>query len=305
MATTQRFFRQDTSEPTFTGGACPKCDKFVAFVLTSGVSDNRQYACPHCGSNTLRFDLVRHSLAIIEPIAWSLFASDMFIGEKFEAHPDDVLWYDVQNLIIAKWQHQESTPNASSGERYIPGVTFGTTSAVVSFQDSLAASGTSPDSTTLASVSWFRFGLSSLGAVPAWRQSLFGAATLIDSNPPAAIVLIAAGFETFFLETMRAGWQEKGISEEAFNNLNRNNPAISYLVRWLPSIVGRPSLTDSPILHEQWQTLVNRRRNEVVHSANVHFTTEEARESMRTALECITYLDPVALVRPHVYYVSQ
>jgi hypothetical protein len=43
----------------------------------------------------------------------------------------------------------------------------------------------------------------------------------------------------------------------------------------------------------------------VVHRANVNLTTDEVRDSLRTALECIVYTDPAALVRPHAYYTGQ
>lgn len=40
-------------------------------------------------------------------------------------------------------------------------------------------------------------------------------------------------------------------------------------------------------LHEKWARKVNQGRNDVVHRVNVHFTTDEAMESLRVALEAI------------------
>ena len=150
---------------------------------------------------------------------------------------------------------------------------------------------------------WYRFAVHEVDAVPAWRQSLFGAATLINTNPAAAVVLIAAGFESFFLETMRIAWSEKGLQEAAFVRLSARNLPISSLVEWLPPTVGRLGLLDAPgDMYQRWKELVNKRRNDVVHRANVHLSTVQAMESLRAALESITFLDELALTRPHAYY---
>ena len=133
---------------------------------------------------------------------------------------------------------------------------------------------------------------------------MFGAATLIDTHPSAAIVLVAAGFEAFFNETMRIAWRERELDTAAFDRLNARNLPISSLIEWLPSAVGRPTLRDAPGLNPRWEELVNRRRNAVVHQANVYFNSDEAKESMRAALECIAFIHPAAFVRPHAYYVN-
>jgi hypothetical protein len=119
-------------------------------------------------------------------------------------------------------------------------------------------------------------------------------------------VLIAAGFEAFFTETMRIAWRESFLDLAAFDRMIARNIAITSLVDWLPATVGRPGLRDAPgNLHARWEEMVNRRRNQVMHQANVHFNSDESRASLRVALECIAFCDEAALVRPHVYYLTQ
>ena len=130
---------------------------------------------------------------------------------------------------------------------------------------------------------------------------MFAAALMIESNPSAALVLIAAGFEAFFLETMRINWKEKGLRMSSFGRIRKQ--AISGLIDWLPGAVGLRSLSDGPDnLEAQWKSLVNERRNDVVHRANVHFTSAQARESFGCAIRCISFIDELGIFRPHVYF---
>ena len=135
---------------------------------------------------------------------------------------------------------------------------------------------------------------------------MFGAYQLIETNPSAAVVLIASGFESYFLDIMRIAWQESGLQVSAFDRMTDRNPPITSLVTWLPAAVGRSTLNEAPgDLHTRWSNAVNKRRNDVVHRANVHFTSTEAQDSLSVALETICYFDEAALARPHAYYTSR
>ncbi len=250
--------------------------------------------------------MILEALALIDPVVWSFLCSDIYIGDQVNMAVGDMVSYSLTQQV-AKWQHHEVRPDAASGERYIPTINFYDQYqwAFLTLADTQAASEPAETPPPSTEVLWYRFAVSEPGAVPAWRQSLWGAATLVATHPSAAIVLVAAGFEAFFTETMRIAWRERQLNGAAFNRLNARNPPISSLIEWLPSAVGRPALRDaSPSLHERWEDLVNRRRNAVVHQANVHFNSDEAKESMRAALECMAFIDPAALVRPHAYYVT-
>ncbi|MCC6774551.1 MAG: hypothetical protein IT360_25470 [Gemmatimonadaceae bacterium] len=179
-------------------------------------------------------------------------------------------------------------------------------SLFVYLRDSMAGSAERIEPTTDFEVSWQYYGLTTLSAVPAWRQALHGATLLIPTNPAAAVVLVASGFEAFFLTFMRICWKEAGLQPAAFDNMAGRNPAITGLVNWLPASVGRSVLADAPAsLGDRWAQLVNKRRNDVVHRAQVHVTSDEAYESLRTALETVCFFDDKALVRPHVYYTNR
>lgn len=267
--------------------------------------DNSDRTCSKCGLRTPRYRLILQAMSLIDSITWSLLASDIYIYDSRTLRFGETISYGLASTNVAKWLYHECRPLASSGDRYVPTMSFYEFTGFLALLDtqSLAQPVESPPPEI--EVSWYRFGLTQLGAVPAWRQSLFGAATLIDQNPAAAIVLIAAGFEAFFLETMRIAWGESHIDPASFERLNRRNIPISQLVEWLPPVVGKRSLLEAPDgLHSIWEERVNRRRNDVVHRANVHLTSAEARESMRAALDCIVFLDEPALVRPHSYYVN-
>jgi hypothetical protein len=101
--------------------------------------------------------------------------------------------------------------------------------------------------------------------------------------------LIAAGFEAFFIETARIRWNEAGLRKGAFKEVARQ--PISALVDWLPALLNMPSLRDDVALHADWKRLVNDRRNDVMHRANVHFMPDEAKESLKCAINAISFLD--------------
>lgn len=292
------------SKPNFTQGQCPACSALVALDLNAHFTDNTVVPCPQCGRQTRRRALILEALALIEPVTWSLFSSSMYIGDQGKVPFGQGVYYDLQGLSVAKWLHLEVSPSITSGQPYYASVHFTETLAVmITAPMKTGTDETEPDLPDEVDAQWYRFGVHELGAVPAWRQSLFGAASLIQTYPSAAVVLIAAAFESFFLETMRIAWSEKGLEEAAFARLSDRNLPITSLVEWLPPTVGRRSLADVPgTLYQRWKEQVNRRRNDVVHRANVHLSANEAMESLRSALECIAFLDEVALLRPHSYY---
>jgi hypothetical protein len=282
------------------------CTTEVTIDAAAFFSDDSIAQCAYCGANAPRRRLILEALALIDAVTWSLFGSDIYIFDQTELTPGGMVSYNVQ-LEVAKWQHHEARLVDAANARYSANINFydDLKWGFLSLLDSQAASEAAESPPRSVGVLWYRFGISESGKVPAWRQSLFGAATLIATHPSAAIVLVAAGFEAFFMETMRIAWRERQLHMVAFDRLNARNPPISNMVGWLPTVVGRSALQEvSPELYERWENLVNRRRNAVVHQANVDFTTLQAQESMRAALECIEAIDPAALVRPHAYYVS-
>jgi len=212
--------------------------------------------------------------------------------------------YTIQEGV-AKWLREDTIPRPGSGLRYIPEVGAYGDFVFITLRDAMEYTLPPEEPPRSIDISWYRFGLSDLSAVPAWRQSLFAAAMMIDSNPSAALVLIASGFEAFFTETMRIKWLELGLRAASFKNVVASQ-RIASLVEWMPGAVGMPALPEaSDDLHQRWRSLVNGRRNAVVHRANVHFTSEQAIESLRCALECISSLDSLALFRPHPYYAGE
>lgn len=292
-----------SSLPNFSYGRCPPCQSAVTLNFNALFSDDDIVSCGQCGANTPRRALILEALSVIDTLTWSLFSSNMYIWDQVNVSPGDYVSYDLRGLIVAKWQHHEARPNASSGQRYVAEVYFAESLAFLYVTDTQPSTPQGDETVPEVEATWYRFGLQQAGAVPAWRQSLFGAATLVTTHPAAAVVLVAAGFESFFLETMRIAWRERLLDQAGFERLNRRNLPISSLVEWLPPAVNRPSLLDAPgDLYQRWRTLVNERRNDVVHRADVHLTTDQAMESMRVALESITFIDDVALVRPHAYY---
>ncbi len=301
----ERTYVVGKSAPNFFDGICPACKASVGLDITALFSDDSLTQCGTCGANTPRRQLILEALALIDPVTWSFLCSDVYIGDNGQISQGQIFSYSVTETV-AKWQHQEVRPNAISGQRYLPALQF-YDEYRWGFLSVFDATPSQPPATPPPAIDflWYRFALSEQGAVPAWRQSLFGAATLLTTHPSAAIVLVAAEFEAFFTETMRIAWREKQLDPGAFDRLARRNLPISTLVEWLPAAVQRPALRDvSPSLHGRWDQLVNRRRNAVVHEANVHFNSEQAQQSMRAALECITAIDPAALIRPHAYYVN-
>ena len=256
------------STPDFSYGICPQCGATVDLDSAAPLTDNSPFTCADCGANTPRLRLILEALARIDPMTWSLFASDVYIWDQVEMELGQVITYNVQQEV-AKWQHYEVSPNNTSGERYVASLNFFDPNAFLVLADSRAGLEPPEDAPT-RNVFWWRFGLSAIGRVPAWRQSLFGAATLFTTQPAAAVVLIAAGFEAFFNETMKIAWTERGLDQSAYEKLSGRNLAITATVDWLPAAVGRQPLGNAPDdLSTKWENDVNRRRNDVVHRAEV------------------------------------
>ena len=296
-------YKTAASHPTYGGGICPSCKGVVLLDGNVDVTNNDITECTFCTTKTSRLRLIHEALATIDPVSWSQCSSDFYIYDQPTLKPGERVLYNVAvSDQAAKWLHSEAHPNAASNSRYQCNLSTAWPYIAATLVDTQAHKDPEP----VPPAVWYWFGLSDLTAVPAWRQALFGAATLVVTYPPAAVVLVAAGFEAFFTMTMRTAWEEKGLGPAKYGKLMRRNPSISHLMEWLPAAVGAPDLLDAPdALHSRWTDKVNNRRNRVVHDANVFITAEEAKESMRTALDVITYIDPLAFVRPHVYYRAQ
>jgi hypothetical protein len=306
MGEIRRTYQQNISLPSFVRGSCVACNGPIVLNAFALYENNDVHTCHECGAKAPRRRLVRQALANLDVLIWSLFASDLYIQDQVTLNSDDYAVYDLTPLQQVKWHHAEAFPNAISGQRYLANPIFIANTGILAIQDTQAQS---PDPNEASesfsqevTAFWWRFGLRDREAVPAWRQSLQGAATLVYTNPSAALVLIAAGFESFFIETMRIGWLESGLEPAGFERLNRRNLPISNLIEWLSAAVGKRILPNNTALYERWRTLVNQRRNDVVHRAIVHFTPDQARESMAAALECVEFIDDCGLVRPHAYY---
>jgi hypothetical protein len=241
----------------------------------------------------------------LDRITWSLLASDIYLWDSGEMAPGDLVQYTMQTRA-EKWLDQVSLPVAPPG-RYASNLFFYDSASIayLSLRD-LQPAGDPEEAPDLIPFTWNRFGVSELAKVPAWRQALFGALTLMSSNLAAAVVLIAAGFEAYFTDATRIAWVERDLDLQVYKRVRDRNMAMTNLVVWLPEVVGLPNFIDAPgNLYSRWQETVNSRRNAVVHDARVHLTLDEARESLRTALESITFLDRFALTRPHSYYTSR
>jgi len=292
------------SRPTYVVGVCPACKDRVALSPLVLFSDDAVIGCDSCGSNTPRHRLILEGLAVNDTLVWGFFASDIALQHGAEAQLGAPVLYELPQptKAVAKWGHWEARP---ADLRYAATLSFTDDSAFLWLNELLPGSNPNQGVATRVHVEWTRFGVSSLDKVPAWRQSLYAAATLVSTNPSAAVVLIAAGFEAFFNDVARIRWKENQLDPAGFTRMSARNLPITSLVEWLPEAVGMPSFKSAPNgLHARWDKLVNQRRNSVVHRATVHMSSEEARESLRAALECCAYLDPHALVRPHPYYLQ-
>jgi hypothetical protein len=290
-----------SSRPTHFLGICPSCKQRVPLNPAVHFSDDSPVTCAGCGRNTLRRALILEGLAGNDTVVWGYFASDIAIRHEAEAPVGAPLVYELPaaTKAVAKWQHSETRP---ADLRYAATLSFTEELGFLWLTD-LYPAAPPAGPTTRIHVGWTRFGVSSSESVPAWRQSFYAAVNLIDTYPSAAVVLVAAGFEALFNDIARIKWNERQLDPQAFKRLNDRNPGIAQLVRWLPETVGLPSFVSAPNdLHGRWAECVNERRNSVVHRATVHLSSDQARESLRVALECATHLDPDALVRPHVYY---
>lgn len=304
----EKWFFVASSAPLLTGGLCVAC-KWPLTLSDVPFDNNSVQSCRNCGALTPRLDAIKGSLAALNMTMWSLFSCDMYIYDAGQLQPGRLISYKGSISgspdIAEKWLRHDAWLTENPGGRYQANVLFlgFPPSTYFVIHDQWPSQAVAEPHLEIG-FSWYRYGLSTVGAVPPWRQALFGAVTLIHSNPAAAVVLIAAGFEAFFLETMRIGWQEKGLDMAAFRRLDRGS--LASLVEWLPAAIQLPSLIDAPNgLHGRWKTLVNQRRNDVVHRADVQVTSDQAQESLKVALDAITFLDPFALVRPHVYFVNR
>lgn len=300
-----RQYAEYNSHPTYLSGACPACKSLLPLDSTLPFDDDQSMNCEHCGRVSTRQALIFEVLAQKDVITWSLFGCDCLIGEELQLGLNDYAYYKLPTHV-KKWLHLEIAPNETPGTRYVANVAEADMDTIyIDIKDTAAYASPPEDPPPTIDVTWYRFGLADLNAVPPWRQSLFGAATLLVENPSAAIVLIAAGFEAFFAEFMRIRWIEQGLDIKAFEHLMDRPQPISSLVDWLPASVGVPTLREGPAdLRKDWGQLVNTRRNYVVHRANVNITSLEAFESLRVALKTIMFFDRFALTRPHVYYLA-
>jgi hypothetical protein len=239
--------------------------------------------------------LIQHALGAGDSFSWGLFASNFAFQDEVELLAGQTAIYSNFGFnSVTKWQHHECFPNGQPPEGGF---------AVLSFDDVTRAgrvSAYTPDGTGAVNVSWTRFGVTDLSAVPAWRQSLYGAFSLSAGYPSAAIVLMASAFEAFFMESMRLEWEDSGRDLQGFDKLSGDNIRITSLVTWLPQALGLQQF--SPAACSNWKSMVNGRRNDVVHKARIDFKPEEAAASMKAAIEAIVAIDPLALVRPHPYY---
>lgn len=304
-STVNRLYYVGESHPLLVTGRCAACKRNL-LIGPKVYDDNSPQKCDYCGAITFRLDALRGALADLDTTQWSLFSCDRYIYDNFAIQPGSIVNYTgAANPPIPKfekWLRHDAWIQDGSG-RYQANPLFLETLTYFLLRDQWPGT-VQPDPLPSIGYSWYRYGLSAVGAVPAWRQALFGAVTLVLNNPAAAVVLIAAGFEAYFVETMRIAWKENGLDEAAFRRLDRNT--LTSLVEWLPAAVRFPSLVDAPNgLHGRWRTLVNQRRNDVVHRADVQVTSEQAQESLNVTLEAVTFLDPFALTRPHAYFVGQ
>ena len=289
------------SRPTHFVGICSACQQRVGLNPSANFSDDTSLTCGGCGSVTPRRALVLEGLKRSDTVVWGFFASDVAVRDETEASVGAPLVYDMPPAVkaVAKWQHWETRP---ADLRYAATLSFNDDLGFLWLAD-LLPSAEAAGLTARIHVGWTRFGVSRLEAVPAWRQSLYAAANLLDSYPSAALVLIAAGFEALFNDLVRIKWDERRLDKQAFKRMTERNPGIAQLIRWLPEVVGLPSFVSAPNeLPRRWADCVNERRNSVVHKAKIHLSSDDARESLQVGLECAAYLDPDSFVRPHVYY---
>jgi len=300
MAAITRQHQIVSSLPTFLIGHCPNC-AFAIWLDGSVVyTENGPTICSQCGRTYGRHDWVAKALQDVDLAAWGFLASDFVAFDNFQMNYGDWVTYTVDQPVT-KWLYAEVLPRPGA-DRYLRTINAWEDFVMVTVED------TTPlephDDPQVVPMTWYRFGLRDLRVVPAWRQSMFAAAQMIWNNPAAAVVLIAAGFEAYFIETMRINWQERGYRPNAFGKI-RKQP-ISALIDWLPGAVGLQSLADSSDnLQSSWNTLINERRNDVVHRADVHVTTEQAMESLACALKCIHFIDALGLIRPHTYFAGE
>jgi hypothetical protein len=297
-----RIYSFGTSPPSMVVGICPTCGFWRWLDALPNYADNPMIDC-QCGRRADRRAWVTTALAANDRIAWSLASCDFVLWEHFEMSPGDVAMYNLQQHTVAKWLGTQAAPMVGLN-RYGLTVSVLDQLIVVALSDSRRWEPPPDPPLVDIPVSWWRFGLQNLNSVPAWRQSLFGASEMIETYPSAALVLIAAGFEAFFIETARIRWNERGLRRSAFKDI-AGNQRIAGLVDWLPTLLDMPSLKDDTELYADWKRFVNDRRNDVVHRANVHFTPAQAKESLRCALKAVSYLDESALFRPHVYYAGE
>ena len=288
---------------------CPQCSALVLFDVTLAFDHDLSIQCGQCGSSSKRSNLVLTSLENLNQVNWALFSSDMYLygEETFSVPaPGQTAWSAGVNLTqihqAAKWQAQFVFVQGAAANRYHGNLIVLGETAYVSVGDNEPDS-PKPTEYTNIHVQWYRTGVQTVESVPAWRQALFAASQLVSTLPAAAIVLVAAGFESFFNDWMLIQWVEKELDRDAFERMSNRVQSITNRMDWLPAAVSRDGLSGE--LRKSWGELVNSRRNRVAHGGNVNFSTAEATESLKIALEAILFFDPNALTRPHTYFANR
>lgn len=296
----ERTATQSVSLPTFASGRCPTCHKQVPLPTDIVYNGDPQIKCMSCGKTTNRLAIINHAIGWLDSVAWGSLCSNFILTDHdiSVSSLDTVTYSDMPTESVTEWLHCSSWPNVRRGD--VPYVTL-------SFNDIersamlFAFNRPLTDPTQFSGI-WTRFGITTAQIPPpAWRQSLYSAYSLAVSHPASSIVMSAASFEAFFMESMLMSWEASVRDIVAFKRLS-DNTGITNLVNWLPQVLGRPPFEGSA--RSNWQQLVNRRRNDVVHRARVNFGLKEAAESISATVDAILALDSEALVRPHAYYSS-
>ena len=297
------------SFPTYASGRCPKCAGFVLAQpgITITWDSNEVLECPTDAAKFSRLTYIKEALARLDTIAFALFASDRWIGAQADLTPGEVISYSLPTEGVKKWVYNE-TQRTSGHTPSMPWpqmlfIDTATSPLAMLWLQPSAGSELGDNHEEKVAATWYRFGLSELDAVPAWRQTLFLAARNATTTPAASIVLTATAFEAFFIESMSIFWREAGNPTSAFKAVTQNRPSVPNLVRWMPELLLKRRFEEAPEnLFGRWERDINGLRNRVVHEGHVQVTSEEATESLRTALDCITFFDDLALVKPHSYY---
>ena len=292
------------SRPDFANGPCPSCHTPVQVEIGYRVTfdNNELVQCSHCGTRSQRQDIILEALAIESRTEWGLFASNFWIGGKAKVSFNDPAVYDLSPLQqkVVEWHHHHAFVEEVE-QQLEPSVNRTDDKLIVGVFSPLAASSGNPQPSMKATVQWWQFvRLATQPDVPVWRQALFGAVKLIDHQPAAAIVMLAAGFEAFFINTVQIKWHESGLDQAAFRSLNKNVQSTTRKLDWLPRIVGLESIPAA--IRKDWDESVNKPRNAVLYQGTVSINVTDARGALRATLKAIVAIDSKALVRPHAYW---